>query len=134
GGGAFAIGVTPDALMIEGTKADSNQTGIAEAAALLHDRDIVALSFIGEVPHEALHTFLRILTLETGERRARGGPAAIWATEGDTSIAIEQIDYKSLLAREEGEGPEPAKRDDLWRSIVMSISARQRRGLHGAGP
>jgi len=125
GGAAFAIGVTPDSLMIEGSKADANQTSIAEAAALLHDRDIVTLSFIGEVPSEALHTLLRILTLETSERRARGGPAAIWAKEGDPSVAIEQIDYKSLLAREEGEVPEPAKRDDLWRSIVLSISAGQ---------
>jgi len=123
GGAALAIGVTPDALMIEGTKADSNQTGIAEAAALLHDRDIVTLSFIGETAPAAIHTFLRILTLETSERRALGGPAAIWEKEGDRSIVIEQIDYKSLLAREEGEVPEPARRDDLWRSIVLSISA-----------
>src|SRR5262245_59244713 len=109
GGAAFAIGVTPDSLMIEGTRADSNQSSIVEAAAFLHDRDIVTLSFIGEVPPDALYTFLRILTLETGERRARGGPAAIWAKEGDPSIAIEQMDYKSLLAREEGEVSEPAR-------------------------
>src|SRR5438046_8998115 len=81
GGGAFAIGVTPDALMIEGAKADSAQTGLAEAAALLHDRDIVTLSFIGEVPYEAIHLLLRILTLETSERRAQGGPAAIRSEE-----------------------------------------------------
>jgi HEAT repeat protein len=125
GGAALAIGVTPDALMIEGAMADSNQTGIAEAAALLHDRDLVTLSFIGEVPAAAIHTLLRMLTLETSERRALGGPAAIWEKEGDPSVAIEQIDYKSLLAREEGNVPEPARRDDLWRSIVMSISAGQ---------
>src|SRR5439155_147041 len=88
-----------------------------------HDRDIVTLSFIGEVPYEAIHLLLRILTLETSERRAQGGPAAIWAKEGDPSVAIEQIDYKSLLAREEGDVPEPARRDDLWRSIVLSISS-----------
>src|SRR2546423_1470873 len=124
-GAAFAIGVTPDTLMIEGAIADAGQTGIAEAAALLHDRDILTLTFIGDVTPDALHPFLRVLTLEPAERRRRGGPAAIWAAEGRPSIGIEQIDYGKVLAREEGEIAAPARRDDLWRSIVLSISAGQ---------
>src|SRR3954466_11960299 len=124
-GAIFAVGVTPDTLMIEGTMADAGQSGIAEAAALLHDRDILALTFIGEVPIEALQAFLRVLTLEPAERRQRGGPAAIWASIGHRSIAIEQIDYSKVLAREDGELAEPARRDDLWRSIVLSISGGQ---------
>ena len=124
-GAIFAVGVTPDTLMIEGTMADGSQSGIAEAAALLHDRDILALTFVGEVPAEALLAFLRVLSLDSDERRKRGGPAAIWASEGHPSIAIEQIDYSRVLAREEGEIAEPARRDDLWRSIVLSISAGQ---------
>ena len=107
--------------MVDTALADAGQSGIAEAAALLHDRDILTITFIGEVPTDALHAFLRLLTLESAERRARGGPAAIWAAEGDPAIAIEQIDYKKVLAREEGDSPEPARRDDLWKSIVLSI-------------
>jgi hypothetical protein len=125
GGAVFSIAVTPDTLMIEGTMADASQTGIAEAAELLHERDILTLTFIGEVPPEAIHRFLRLLTMEGAERRARGGPAVIWGVEGHESLVIEQIDYQKLLAREEGDIPEPAKRDDLWRSIVLSISAGQ---------
>jgi HEAT repeat protein len=124
-GAIFAVGVTPDTLMIEGTMADASQSGIAEAAALLHDRDILALTFVGDVPTEALHAFLRVLTLDAGERRQRGGPAAIWAATGHPSIAIEQIDYSKVLAREEGAIAEPARRDDLWRSIVLSIAGGQ---------
>jgi HEAT repeat protein len=124
-GAIFAVGVTPDTLMIEGTMADAGQSGIAEAAALLHDRDILALTFIGDVPTEALHAFLRVLTLDAAERRQRGGPAGIWASAGHPSIAIEQIDYSKVLAREDGESAEPARRDDLWRSIVLSISGGQ---------
>jgi HEAT repeat protein len=123
GGAIFAIGVTPDTLMIDTTLADTSQSGIAEAAALLHDRDILTITFVGDVPEDALHGFLRLLTLETGERRARGGPAAIWQVDGHESIVIEQIDYRKVLARDEGDVPEPARRDDLWRSIVLSISA-----------
>ena len=122
-GNAFAIGVTPETLMIEGTLADASHGGIAEAAALLHDRDILTISFRGDPPSDAIHTLLRLLTMDPSERRARGGPAIIWAAQGHESIAIEQIDYEKVLAREAGEIPEPAKRDDLWRSIVISISS-----------
>jgi hypothetical protein len=124
-GAAFAIGVTPETLMIEGAAADSGQTGIAEAAAMLHDRDIITITFTGSVPSETIHAFLRVLTLDPAERRRRGGPARIWADEGDSSLAIEQIDYAKVLARDEGEAAEPARRDDLWRSIVMSIVGGQ---------
>jgi HEAT repeat protein len=125
-GAAFAIGVTPDTLMIEGASADGKQPGIAEAAAMLHDRDILTVTFLGTVPSETIHAFLRVLTLDPAERRRRGGPARIWTAEGHPSLAIEQIDYEHILAREEGEAAEPAKRDDLWRSIVLSmIGGRQ---------
>jgi hypothetical protein len=124
-GAAFAVGVTPDTLMIEAASADAKQTGIAEAAAMLHDRDILTLTFVGTVPPEAIHAFLRVLTLDPAERRRRGGPARIWAAEGHLSLAIEQIDYEGLLARDEGTVAEPAKRDDLWRSIVLSIVGGQ---------
>ena len=125
-GAAFAIGVTPETLMIEGAAADNGQTGIAEAAAMLHDRDIIAIVFTGSVPPETIHAFLRVLTLDPAERRRRGGPARIWADEGDCSLAIEQIDYEKVLAREEGDVAEPAKRDDLWRSIVLSMVGGQK--------
>jgi hypothetical protein len=122
-GAIFSIGITPDTLLIEGASADAGQGGIAEAAALLHDRDLLRITFIGDVPPEAVHSFLQILTLETGDRRTRGGPAKIWEADGHPSIQLEQIDYASLLARDEGSVPEPARRDDLWKSIVLSITS-----------
>ena len=121
-GAAFSIGVTPDTLMIEGASADASQTGIAEAAAMLHDRDIASILVIGAIPPETIHAFLRLLTLDAADRRARGGPARIWAAEGHESLTLEQIDYAKVLAREDGAATEPAKRDDLWRSIVISIA------------
>lgn len=127
-GAIFAIGITPDTLLVEGAPADSSQPAIAEAAELLHDCDIVQLTFIGDVPIEALVSLLKVLTLDAAERRSRGGPAGIWASEGHPSMVIDQIDYQKVLEREQREAaetPEPAKRDDLWRSIVRSICAGQ---------
>jgi HEAT repeat protein len=125
-GAAFAMGVTPDTLMIEGAAADAGATGIAEAAALLHDRDILTVTFVGTLPPATIHAFLGLLTMDPVQRRAEGGPARVWAKRGDDAIAIEQVDYDKVLAREEGDVAEPAKRDDLWRSIVLSIVGGQK--------
>ncbi len=122
GGTIFSIGITPETLMIEDAAADTGQSSITEAAALLHDRDLLRLTLVGEVPPEAVHALLQVLSLDTAERRSRGGPAGIWETDGHPSIQLEQIDYASLLARQEGDVAEPAKRDDLWKSIVLSIT------------
>jgi HEAT repeat protein len=124
-GAIFSIGITPETLMVESTPADSSQSSIAEAAALLHDRDLLRMTFIGDVPPEALHALLRLLSLEAAERRRLGGPAAIWANEAQPSLLLEQIDYQRVLARDEGDVPEPARRDELWRSIVTSIAGGQ---------
>ena len=121
-GSVFSIGITPETLMIESAAADAAQSGIAEAAAMLHDRDVLRLTFIGEVPPAAVHALLRMLALEPAERRGQGGPAQIWEVAGHPSISIEQVDYDKILAREEGDVPEAARRDELWRSIVMSIA------------
>jgi HEAT repeat protein len=125
-GSAFSIGVTPETLLIEATPADAMQPGISEAAALLHDRDLLRITFLGEVPPEALHAFLRVLSIEAADRRARGGPVQIWIADGHPSIALEQIDYAKVLQREEGEVAAPARRDDIWRSIVASIAGGQK--------
>ncbi len=124
-GSVFSIGITPETLMIETAEADATQGGIGEAAAMLHDRDMLRLTFIGEVPPEAVHALLRMLALEPAERRGQGGPAQIWATAGHPSISIEQIDYEKMLAREEADVPEPARRDELWRSIVMAMAGAE---------
>src|ERR1051325_5727292 len=52
GGAIFSMGITPETLMIESAAADS-QGGIAEAAALLHDRDLLRITFVGDVPDQA---------------------------------------------------------------------------------
>ena len=126
GGTALGVGVTPETLLIEGAAADASQTGIADAARMLHDRDILTLTFIGVVPPETVEAFLRLLTADPAEHRRDGGPARVWARTTHESLLIEQIDYTAVLAREDGEIAEPARRDDLWRSIVMSIVGGQK--------
>ncbi|MCC7416862.1 MAG: HEAT repeat domain-containing protein [Acidobacteria bacterium] len=125
-GAIFSLGITPDTLLVEGAAADAGQAGIAEAAVLLHDRDIVQITFAGDPPTPALHALLRLLALDAAERRARGGPAAIWREGGDPSIGIEQVDYGKVLARDDRDTAQAARRDDLWKAIVTSIAGGQK--------
>jgi HEAT repeat protein len=121
----FAIGVTPETLIVEGAPADPAQPAIAEAAALLHDHDVLRITFLGAVPRAAVRSLLSMLALDSQERRTRGGPAQMWVVDGHPSIAIEQVDYQKLLEREQGAGGDGARRDDLWQSIVASIVSGQ---------
>ena len=123
GQGPLMLAVTPDTLMVDGTALDADSI-VAECARLLHDVDLIQVSFIAAVPREAVRQLLATLNLDRKERRARGGPAAIWGTVGHVSIVLEQIDYQELLEREADEGP--ARRDVLWQSIVRSIIAGRR--------
>ena len=138
-GQALAFGVSPDALLVEGIPVETRQGATTEAAAWLHARDILQLSFLGDVPTAALQQLLGLLSEDPEAVRARGGPARAWADRGHSAVVIQQIDYASVLAdREE----RPArKKDDLWRSIVRAVldrrtsldDAMQRRLLDIAG-
>ena len=78
----FAFAVTPDTLLIEGAPAGPRGGPVAEAAAWLHDRDIVEISFAPEVPPAALDAFLSLLAQDVAKVRERGGPARVWGDTG----------------------------------------------------
>ena len=118
----FSIGITPDNLLIEGVPLPASPP-ITEAARLLHDRDLLRLTFCGEVPPEAVAALLQMLTLDRPTLRARGGPEGIWREHGDRSITLEQIDYVHVL--EDKDEAVACHDDDIWNSIVQSIVAGQ---------
>lgn len=126
GGQIFAFGVTPDTLMVAGVAVGGRDAGsIAEAARWLHDRDILQLTFAGDVGVPALRRLLGVLSEDSRVIRQRGGPARVWAEEGDASIAIQQIDFSHVM--EDREVTNPVRRkDDLWRSIVRGVLDRKR--------
>ncbi len=138
--GGLSIGVTPDTLLVEGVPVAAKERPIAEAAALLHDRDILHLTFTGEVPAQAVKALLTLLALDGASLRERGGPAQAWTDFGHQSILIEQIDYKKVLEDRERTS-EVTRRDDVWKSIVRAMverhkaldEASQRRLLQIAG-
>lgn len=119
GGAAFAFGVTPSTLLVAGLPLPDDGP-VAETARLLHDRDILEISFLAAPPPEALEGLLRLLATSADDLRAAGGPEQIWAARGHGAIAIRQIDYQKILEDKEIARP-PERRDDLWRSLVNAI-------------
>jgi hypothetical protein len=126
GGQVFAFAVTPDTLLVSGVEIGGQDVAaIAEAARWLHDRDIVRMTFAGSVDVPTLQTLLTILSDDPRITRQRGGPAAVWAEEGKTALAIEQLDFSQVLQDREVINP-VRRKDDLWRSIVRGILDRRR--------
>lgn len=119
----FSVSITPDSLMIEGLSVPASPH-VVEAARLLHDRDLLQLTFSGSVPPEAVSKLLRLLALDREALRERGGPEGVWARDGHKSITLEQIDYARVLADKETE--DERTYDDVWKSIVRSIVLGQK--------
>ena len=126
GGQIFAFGVTPDTLLVSGVAVGGRDAGtIAEAARWLHDRDILQITFAGEVTVLALQRLLGVLSEDSRIIRQRGGPAKVWTEEGDGSIALQQIDFSHVLQDRDVTNP-VRRKDDLWRSIVRGVLDRRR--------
>ena len=119
----FSVGITPDSLMIESFAVPSSLQ-VAEAARLLHDRDLLRLTFTGTVPPEAIAKLLRLLALDRETLRSRGGPEGVWREDGDSTITLEQIDYEQVL--EDKDDRFDRRHDDIWKSIVHSIVTGQK--------
>jgi HEAT repeat protein len=117
--------VTPQTLLVAGLPLPE-EPPVAESARLLHDRDLLQVSFIGDVPIDALHAFLKLLTTSSEDLRQAGGPAEVWSSTGHTSIAVEQVDYEAILKDRAVDRP-AGKRDDVWRSLVNSILQGEQR-------
>ena len=138
-GAAFTFGVTPKTLLVAGYPLPEDQ-GVAETARLLHDHDILQITFVGEPEVDALHSLLALLARSPEELRAEGGPGKAWSKLTHKSVAIEQIDYEKIL-EDRNIDHELEKRDDIWRSVVNSIvegrgtfdSLQQQRLLEIAG-
>ena len=118
-GGLLQLAVTPHALLVDGVILDSQELSVAECAALLHDRDILQITIVAAPDESVVRALLSVLSLDRETRRERGGPAAIWAAEAQTSVLVEQIDYQEILERDFDEGA--ARRDATWPAIVRSI-------------
>jgi HEAT repeat protein len=121
GGAAFSFGITPETLVVAGVPLPNEQP-VAEAAKLLHDHDILQITFLGDVPDPSLRGALEILSRQPDDLRAAGGPARAWDAAGISAIAIEQIDYEKILKDRAVETP-LGKRDDVWKSLVNQIVA-----------
>ena len=118
-GAAFTFGITPKTLLVAGWPLPEEQS-VAEAARLLHDHDILQITFIGDQDTPTLQALLSLLVTPADELRAKGGPEKAWLSTMSGSVAIEQIDYESILEDRNVEF-EVEKRDDIWRSVVNAI-------------
>ena len=121
--GGFTLGVTPDTLLLDGRPLQAGDVHVTDAAELLHELDIVRLTFSSQIKTHTLHALLGVLAQDVASLRARGGPARTWDEDGDGAVLIEQIDYDRVLRDRESDRPQAAK-DELWLHLARSVSRR----------
>src|SRR5262245_32514117 len=121
----FSIGVTPETLLVDGTPAADGLGPVSDAAAWLHQRDVLKLTFAGTVTPESLQAFLGLLADDANAIRAKGGPAKVWTELGHPGIGIDQIDFNVVLEDRDVERP-ARRKDDLWKSIVQAVTDRRK--------
>jgi hypothetical protein len=117
-----SMGITPDTLLVDGVPIPASQP-VAQAARLLHDRDLLQVTFSGGVPADAVASLLGLLSMDSETLREHGGPSAVWSKTGHESIALEQVDYGHVL--EDKDELYARDHDDIWTSIVHSIASGQ---------
>lgn len=120
--GALTLGVAPDMLLIEGEPVGPDVGIAAEAAAYLHGRDLLRVTFASRPSDAALEALLGLLAEDVEPVRARGGIAAAWIALGHAGVELEAIDYKSMLG---DPAKEADRKDDLWRTLVRLATVRQ---------
>ena len=138
-GAVFTFGVTPKTLMVAGYPLPEEQS-VTDAARLMHDHDILQVTFVGEPDTATLHALLALLQRPADELRAGGGPAKVWQQPRQATVQLEQIDYEKIL-EDRNVDHTLEQRDDIWRSLVNSIveghhafdSLQQQRLLEIAG-
>ena len=119
-GSMIAFGVTPSTLMLGGQSLPPDQP-VADAARILHDHDILQISFLCEVTESTAASLLTLLCSAPEEVRAAGGPAVVWAAQQHATVGLEQIDYEKILEDKEVDQTRTRK-DDVWRSLVSTIA------------
>jgi HEAT repeat protein len=119
--GVSSVGVTPDTLLVGDIGPENPDGFVRDAAALLHDHGILQFSFDSYAVPEALSAFIRLLSTDPMSLWDEGGPAVAWQRQGHSTIRLVQIDYR-LVMKDRPPAKTGHRGDDLWRSIVRSLS------------
>jgi hypothetical protein len=135
GHSGLELGVTPGGLMANGEPLPADQR-MSEAAALLHERDILRLRVLHAPAVNEVSDFLHLLGFDGNALRREGGPSRVWENFGYRWLEVDQIDYDLILrdapagtvpangasGRGGGNGHGSAGQDDVWASLVRSIA------------
>ena len=90
--GVRQLTVTPRTPLIDGAARESHDLSVSDCDARRHDRDLLPVACAGAPGMAALRALVAVLALDRTTRRARGGPAAIWAVDGP-DVGLDPLAY-----------------------------------------
>jgi HEAT repeat protein len=101
-GGAFALQVQPDKILIDGAAPARPDPVVGELAELLHRQLVAGLVVHAGADEDSWRTLLLLLSRAPDEVRADGGIGRLWSKAGGPSIEIREIDYADVLRERAG--------------------------------
>lgn len=118
------VGITPHHLTLDDQEPEAPNPIVAEAAKLLHGRDLLQLTFETHVSKAELRALIGLLKSDVATLRERGGPARVWRAIDSPTIRVEQLDYRKVMERT-GSAESTVNRDDRWKAIVKCMLERR---------
>ncbi len=103
-GGALAITVLPDTLLVDGRAVARPELAITEMAALLHEHLVGELRVDPQAAATEWQTLLQLLARSVEDIRAAGGIARALTTAGAHHLQVREIDYAEVLRERAGGG------------------------------
>jgi len=100
--GPWILTVAPGEILLDGRRLAKPDTGVAELAGLLHERQIGEVKLKNGADGETWLKFLRVLATPVDDLRREGGIARVWATSGGQPIEIRELDYAGVLRERDG--------------------------------
>ena len=113
----FTIGITANALVINGVASDAKNKLYNDLAVAFHRRKIRKIEIQKEVAANELISFLLTVALSPQEIAKRGGLNELMPMGGDSHIILEGLDYFELL-KEGGEGEK-----DVWSYLIAKAAS-----------
>lgn len=99
--GEIILGVTNDALMLDGSVLEKSNVVYRGFSQVLFERGIGALLFHDGLTIEELKKFTHILSLKREQIQHLGGIEQVWTRAGITSVSIRPIRYDLFQSKEE---------------------------------
>lgn len=122
--GELVIGVTREALLVDGVTLEKSNRVFRDFAKSLFERGIGALAFAPGLDAEELRNFNTVLSLRREDIQRHGGIEQVWGRAGLKSLSMRPIRYDMFAATDEDtirSTPQSSAVESMWERFAREL-------------